>query len=99
MNSINMHEWFVESERQWQAEDEGREELARLAMITIPNRGNRSESEEARFGRDAWLRGHRPREMPGATEGWSLPKPVGTITRLALLLGAGTIASLAVWFG
>jgi len=97
MNNVNLQEWFVESERQWQAEDEGRAELARLAMITIPNRGNRS--EEDRFGRDAWFRGHRPRDMPGSTEGWALPKPVGTITRLALLLGAGTIASLAVWFG
>jgi hypothetical protein len=97
MNSNNMQEWFVESERQWQAEDEGRAELARLAMITIPNRGNRSEEDS--FGRDAWFRGYRHREMAGTTERWPLAKPVGTITRLALLLGAGTIASLAVWLG
>jgi len=76
--------------------ERGRAELARLGLMSTGpedvRRGDRS------FRPVDETDGHDYRSAKGLM-GKSLSKPINQVTRLAVLLGAGTIASLAMIFG
>jgi len=93
MGRSDDHAWFTAYDRKQQAHKEGRAGLAWLGLI---DQGD----DEASTVHDYFDRKVEP-VVPAADrgKGRSLPKPVDTATRLALLLWAGMIASLAVLFG
>jgi len=76
--------------------EEARSELSRLGLVSV-------DIDEARgrgftSDRNAELE-FRWRRRPAGRRGLSLSKPLSTFTRVALVLVAVTIASLAVAFG
>jgi len=93
MPRSDVHAWFTAYDRKQRSLKEGRAGLAWLGLI----------GEEERKGSPASDYFERKAEFVGPGVNWdggmSLTKPVGAATRLALLLWAGTIASLAVLFG
>jgi len=93
MGRSDVHAWFTDYDRNQQAHKEGRAGLAWLGLID-------QEDDKHSTEHDYFDRKVEP-VVPaaGRGEGKLLPKPVDTATRLALLLWAGTIASLAVLFG
>jgi len=93
MGRSDVHPWFTAYDQKQQAHKEGRAALAWLGLI---DQGE----DEPSAGHDYFDRKVEP-IVPAANrgEGRSLSKPVDTATRLALLLWAGMIASLAVLFG
>jgi len=95
MGRSDVHAWFTAYDQKQQAHKEGRAALAWLGLL---DQGD----DEPSTGHDYFDRKVEP-VVPAANrnrgEGRSLSKPVDTATRLALLLWAGTIASLAVLFG
>ncbi len=76
--------------------ERGRAELARLALIATG--ANSFRRGECSFDGMTERRALAPRVMPGMG-GRSLSRPMSTLSRLAVLIGAGTIASLAMIFG
>jgi hypothetical protein len=89
----DVHAWFTAYDREQRARKEGRAGLAWLGLVGGEDEEQRPEL--AYFERNVEPVG--PVSSHG--EGMPVSKPVDTATRLALLLWAGTIASLAVLFG
>jgi hypothetical protein len=96
MPGSDVHAWFAAYDEAERARKEGRAGLAWLALVgDEPEDGGRPRLEFASFDRSV---GAAP-PAPRSEERMALAKPVDTATRLALLVWAGMIASLAVLFG
>lgn len=93
MARSDVHGWFTAYDRKERAHKEGRAGLSWLGLM-------RDEDDEHSTEHDYFDRKVEP-VVPGASGGErrSLSKPVDMAMRLALVLCAGTIASLAVLFG
>jgi len=96
LESVDAFDGSLSDRTRERDQERGRAELARLGLIAadVPDVRWRAFSFEPGVA----LGGRKPRKTAIAG-GMALAKPVDTITRLVLLLGAGTIASLAVLFG
>jgi len=100
MRSRNPYEWFEAYEQALHpqaANEQARTDLARFALINSGEHERRS--EVAGLDPDADLGppgGHTPAD---AEEARGLAQPADGLTRLVVLLGVLTIASLAILFG
>ena len=90
MHSTDVRKWIEAYERSQpdRKADRAHLELDRLGLIT------RDEDDESDSGLDGqWDRAH------DAWEGAPRSRPLDTATRVALVVGAATIAVLAIFFG
>jgi hypothetical protein len=89
MSQGTVRQWFEEFEQAQRKQEQGRAELARLGLVTFRDEQDRP-LPEGDFSRGNGT--HRRAEDPP-------PSPLSAGMHLALLLGAGMIASLAMLFG
>jgi hypothetical protein len=89
MHSNDVRRWIEAYESSQRQAEKGRQELERLGLIT-------PYAED--FESDSGLDGQRSRER-NACEAPSRSRSGQTATRLALLVGAVMIATLAIFFG
>jgi hypothetical protein len=94
MSQGTVRQWFEVYEQAQRKQVEGRAELARLGLVAISDDNSRPGSDSDFLSLDGEPAGTDRRDREPV-----LSRPIDAGMHMALLVGAGMIASLAVFFG